>query len=114
MNDYLAVFEKFKDVKDILDYIDEVKSLRYYFNTRQYQKMREHIDSLTKKYILETIAWNLSNRVAPITDKQAYINAENFMCLQGAKLVVEKVNDFKNRLSKEEIAYIETLLQSEK
>lgn len=109
MNDYLEVYEKFKDVKDIKDYINEVRGLRYYYGTGQLQEMLKHIDSLTKKYVLETFLWNTVNNEAPITYEQHYVNAENFMRAQGAKLVIEKVHEYKRRLSQEEIAFIESL-----
>ena len=34
MNDYLEIDKKFKDVKDIADYIDDVEKLRHYYATR--------------------------------------------------------------------------------
>lgn len=110
MNDYLKVFEKFRDVKEITDYIDEVVKLRNYYGAGQFQEMQGHIGSLTKKYVLETLLWNLVNNEAPVTYEQAYINAENFMRLQGAKLITERVHDFKKRLSQEEIAFIESMI----
>ena len=30
MEDYLKIYEKFKDIKELKDYIDEVNELRYY------------------------------------------------------------------------------------
>lgn len=107
MNDYLEVFRKFKDIKEISDYIEEVEKLRLYFRAQQYEKMQEHIISLTKNNIVGTSLWNSVNQSMPITYQQSYVNAENFMQLQGAKLVVEKVMDFQNRLSQDEISFIE-------
>ena len=112
MNDYLEVFRKFKDIKEISDYVDEVEKLRLYFRAQQYEKMQEHIISLTKKYFVETLLWNSVNQSMPITYQQSYVNAENFMQLQGAKLVVEKVMDFQNRLSQDEISFIESMIKS--
>ena len=111
MNDYLEIFEKFKDIKDMTDYIDEVRKLRYFYGTGQVQEMQIHIGSLTKKYAIETLLWNIVNNEAPVTYEQSYINAENFMCAQGAKLVTDKVHDFKKRLSQEEITFIESMIK---
>ena len=108
MNDYLEIFEKFNDVKEIKDQIDDVKKLRGYYRSWQFQEMQNHINSLTQKYALETFIWNTVNKDAPTTYEQAYINAENFMCVQGAKIIVENVHEFKNRLSAEEVAFIES------
>ena len=63
MNDYLATFEQYKDVKEIADLIDEVKKLRLYYSTRQYDAMYKHIRSLTAKYLVETLAWNTSHTI---------------------------------------------------
>ena len=106
MNDYLEIYESFKEIKDIGDYIDEVRKLRDCYRTWQFQEMQNHISLLTKKYALETLLWNIFNNEAPITYEQAYINAENFMCAQGEKLIVEKVPDFKHRLSEQETVFI--------
>ena len=46
MNDYLEVFDKFKDVKEIFDLCDDVHKLREYYRAGQFQKMQEHIKSL--------------------------------------------------------------------
>ena len=55
MNDYLTTFEQYKDVKVIADLIDEVKKLREYYRTQQYDKMQQHINELTGKYLIETL-----------------------------------------------------------
>lgn len=109
MNDYLEIYEKFKDVKDIQDYIDDVQKLRKYYHTRQFQKMQEHITSLMIKYLTETVAWNICNPQQPTTCEQAYINAENFLCAKGVKLVVEKISGYKSRLTPDEISFIESV-----
>lgn len=111
MKNYLEIFEKFKDVKDINDYIDEVRKLRHYYAMGQFQEMQKHIRSLIEKYALEAFVWNTVNRDAPTTYDQAYINAENFMCAQGARLVVEKFHDFRMRLSEEESTFIESIIK---
>lgn len=110
MNDYLEIFGKFKEIKEIRDYTDEVEKLRIYFRNQQYQQIQEHILSLTQKYFIDTFSWNLVHQNMPTTYHQAYINAENFMQMQGAKLVVEKVIDFQNRLSQDEIAFIKSMM----
>ena len=109
MNDYLEIYEKFKDVKEIFDLCDDVQKLREYYRTGQLQKMQEHIRSLTIKYSLETLVWNAVNTQPPLTYEQAYINAENFLRGQGAKLVVEKISGYKSRLSSAEISFIESV-----
>ena len=95
MNDYLEVFEKFKDVKEIFDFCDDVQKLREYYRTGQFQKMQEH-----------TV-----NTQPPLTYEQAYINAEAFLRGQGAKLVVEKISGYKSRLSPDEISFIESMIK---
>ncbi len=112
MNDYLEVFEKFKDVKEIFDLCDDVQKLREYYRARQFQKMQEHIRALTIKYSLETLVWNTVNTQPPLTYEQAYINAENFLCAQGAKLVVEKISGYKSRLSPDEISFVEAMIKA--
>ena len=112
MNDYLEVFEKFKDVKEIFDFCDDVQKLREYYRARQFQKMQEHIRALTIKYSLETLVWNTVNTQPPLTCEQSYINAENFLRGQGAKLVVEKISGYKSRLSPDEISFVESMIKA--
>ncbi len=90
MTDYLNFFESYKDIKEISDLIDEVKKLREYYYTRQFDKMREHINKLVNKYTIETCVWNASHPSMPVTVEQAYINAEAFLKTKGSMLLLEK------------------------
>jgi len=111
MNDYLELYKRFKEIKDIADFIDDVEKLRQYFRTQHYKEMQEHIANLMNKYFFETVVWNAVNRDKPTNDTQSCINAENFLCVQGAKLIVEKVVDYKKGMSEEEIAFIESMIK---
>ncbi len=112
MTDYLKIYEKFKDVKDVKDYIDDVILLRHYYASKQFTEMQNHISKLTNKYIVETIVWNTANPSKPTTVEQAYINAENFLQMQGAIIISKVVKNYKQRLSKEEIGFIEITINS--
>ncbi|MBE7058086.1 MAG: hypothetical protein E7387_03175 [Ruminococcaceae bacterium] len=110
MTDYLKIYEKFKDVKEVMDYIDDVILLRHYYATQQYSQMQDHIRKLMNKYLVETIMWNTANASQPTTVEQSYINAENFLQMQGAKIITKTVKNYVQRLPKEEIKFIETLI----
>ena len=71
MNDYLNSLEPYKDNKEISDLIDEVKKLREYYYTQQYDKMQEHINKLMLKYLAETITWNAIHPIKPITHQES-------------------------------------------
>ena len=79
MNDYLTKLEQFNNIKEIGDIINEVKKLRELYNTQQYEAMKQHINNLMIKYPGDTILWNSTHPAQPLTDQQAYINAETFM-----------------------------------
>ena len=111
MTDYLKIYEKFKDVREVKDYIDDVILLRHYYATQQYSQMQDHICKLMNKYIVETFAWNAVNTSQPTTVEQSYINAENFLQTQGAKIIVEKVKDYAQRLNDGEKTIIESLIK---
>ena len=111
MTDYLKIYEKFKDVKEVKDYIDDVILLRHYYTTQQYSQMQDHIRNLMNKYFEETLVWNTVNTSQPTTVEQSYINAENFLQMQGAKIVVEKVKDYAQRLTEDEKTFIESLIK---
>lgn len=65
MKDYISVFEYYKDIKEIADFIDDVGKLRFYFSTQQFDEMQNHINSLMQKYCIETIVWNAVNNNPP-------------------------------------------------
>ena len=112
MNDYLELFKKFKDEKDIVDLIDEVKKLRFYYSTQQYDSMLQHINDLTKKYALETLVWNSVNKVQPITYDESYQNAEVFLRSKGLIMLIKKGYDLSQHLNQEESNYIQQLIKS--
>ena len=109
MIDYLKIYEKFKDVKEVKDYIDDVILLRQYYASQQFAKMHEHIQKLMDKYFIETAVWNVVNHYQPTTVEQSYINAENFLQMQGAKIITKTVKNYAQRLSKDEASYVEEL-----
>ena len=111
MKDYLQIYEKFKDTKEVKDYLDDVTALRYYFQTQQYSLMQEHIYKLTLKYPVDTIVWNTANRNIPQTLEQAYVNAESFLQVQGAKLIARSVEKYTQQLSHEEAHFVESMLR---
>ena len=110
MTDYLKIYEKFKDVREVKDYIDDVILLRHYYATQQYSQMQDHICKLMNKYIVETFAWNAVNSSQPTTIEQSYINAEHFLQMQGAKIITETINNYGLRLSKDEVEIIKSLI----
>ncbi len=111
MTDYLKIYEKFNDVKEVKDYIVDVTMLRQYYATQQYSQMQDHIRKLMNKYLVETLVWNTVNTSQPTTVEQSYINAENFLQMQGAKIIAEKVKDYAQRLNEGEKTFIESLIK---
>ena len=111
MTDYLKIYEKFKDVKEVKDYINDVILLRHYYATQQYSQMQDHVRKLMNKYLEETLVWNTVNTSQPTTVEQSYINAENFLQMQGAKIIVEKVKNYANRLAEDEKAVVESMIK---
>ncbi len=111
MTDYLKTYEKFKDVKEVKDYIDDVILLRYYYATQQFTKMQEHIQKLMNKYFAETLVWNAVNTSQPTTIEQSYVNAEHFLQVQGAIIISKSVKNYAQRMAEDEKAFVETLIK---
>lgn len=111
MTNYLKIYEKFKDVKEVKDYIDDVILLRQYYASQQFVKMQEHIQKLMDKYFVETAIWNAVNHYQPTTVEQSYINAEHFLQMQGAIIITKAVKSYAQYLSKEEIAFVESMIK---
>ena len=111
MLDYLKIYEKFKDVKEVKDYIDDVILLRHYYSTQQFAQMQDHIRKLTMKYPLESITWNIVHHIMPNTYEQAYINAENFMQVQGAIIVSKTVTHYVQHLTEDEAAFVKSMIK---
>ena len=108
MNDYLITFEQYKDIKEITDLVGEVKKLRLYYGTQQYDAMYQHIRFLTTKYLIETLAWNSTHQIMPMTAQQSYLNAETFLRLKGISVLLQKGIKTQDQLSAEEAAFIES------
>ena len=111
MTDYLKIYEKFKGVKEVKDYIDDVILLRHYYATQQFAQMQDHICKLTLKYPVEAISWNTVNRIMPNTYEQAYINAENFLQVQGAIIVAKTVTHYVQHLTEDEAAFVKSMIK---
>ena len=101
--DILVTLEKISDIREITELIEEVKTLRKYFYSNEYDKMQEHIHKIMIKYFEETLCWNAVNTEQPKTFDQAYINAEIFLLKQGLDIISKKVFDYKSRLSTDKI-----------
>ena len=112
MLDYLKTYEKFKDVKEVKDYIDDVILLRHYYSTQQFAQMQEHIRKLTIEYPVEALVWNIGHPIMPDTYEQAYINAEGFMQVQGAVIIAKKVTHYVQHLSEDEAKFVESMVKS--
>lgn len=111
MNDYLDFLEQYKDFKEISDLIDEVNKLREYNRTQQYVRMRQYINELTNKYFIETLTWNGTHPSMPTTAQQAYLNAESFLRLKGFSLLIEKGVKLQDRLTSEELSFIQSTIR---
>ena len=111
MADYLKIYEKFKEVKEVKDYIDDVILLRHYYATQQYSQMQDHVRKLMNKSLEETLVWNTVKTSQPTTVEQSYINAENFLQMQGAKIIAEKVMDYAQHLNEGEKTFIESMIK---
>ena len=114
MNDYLDFLEKYKDFKEISDIVDEVRKLRVYYHTQQYDKMQQHINKLTSKYLAETYAWNTTFSSMPATVEQAYKNAEDFLRVKGISVLLSKGIKLQGQLSAEEVSFIEFHIQADR
>lgn len=104
---FLLTLEKFNDIREIKDLIEDLKILHKYFYSKEYDKMQEHILKIMIKYYVETLCWNKVNIEQPKTFEQAFINAEKFLFKQGLDIISKNVFDYKNRLSADEIKLFE-------
>ena len=73
--------------------------------------MQDYIQKLMNKYLVETLVWNTVNTSQPTMVEQSYINAENFLQMQGAKIVVEKEKDYAQHLNEVEKTFIESMVK---
>lgn len=114
MSDFRATLQTFKDIKEIKDLLDDVDKLRalYYYN--RFEEMKRHIFDLTNKYFIERVLWNTANRNnMPAEDdyRQQFINAENFLIIQGFKKLNELRKDWRKALTEDEITLIESIIK---
>ena len=69
---------------------------------------------MTNKYFIERVLWNTANRNnMPAEDdyRQQFINAENFLIIQGFKKLNELRKDWRKALTEDEITLIESIIK---
>lgn len=113
MNDYLTIFEQYKDFKEILDLIDEIKKLREYYYRQQYDGMQQCISELTQKHFVETCLWNTSHIFMPTIMYQAYLNTEVFLRMIGISVLLKKGIKIQGNLSCEEVTFVESAIKAQ-
>ena len=111
MEDNIEIFERYKSIREIADLIDDITKLREYYYSKQYDKMQQHINDLTHKYIVETLTWNAAHPSMPTNPQQAYLNAENFLRLKGFSVLLKSGIKTSEKLSADEIAFIESTIK---
>ena len=74
--------------------------------------MQDHIQKLMNKYLVETLVWNAVNTSQPTTVEQSYVTAENFLQMQGAKIIAEKVKDYAQHLFEDETTFIQSMIKT--
>ena len=114
MSDFSATLETFKDIKEIKDLLDDIDKLLALYYYKRFEEMKKHIFDLTNKYFVERVLWNTANRHnMPAEDdyRQQFINAENFLIIQGFKKLNELRKDWRKALTEEEISFIESMIK---
>ena len=106
MNDYLEVFRQYKEVFDL---VDDIQKLRTYYSTQQYKAMMQHIQYLVAKYPIDAGVWNLFHPYMPNTYEEAYASTESFLRGKGFKMLLEKGYNLSKHLTQEEIASIQQM-----
>ena len=113
MSDFRETLETFKDIKEIKDLLDDIDQLRAFYCYRNFVAMKEHIRNLANKYFFERIMWNGVNNNMPAEDDytQQFINAENFLIIQGFKKLDEMRKNWRETLTEDEITLIESIIK---
>ncbi len=113
MNDFKTILEKFNDSKEIKDLLEDIEKLRVLYYCKRFEEMKEHIRDLTNKYFIERIVWNTANNNMPAENdyQQQFINADNFLIIQGLKKLNELRKDWSKSLTEEEISFIESMIK---
>ncbi len=97
MLQYLKELEKYKDIKDIKDIIDDANKLAELYYNNKFNEMYQHIDTIMKKHLFETIEWNAVNKSMPQTPEQHFINTNEFLKTQA----INKLYEMGKEVSKE-------------
>lgn len=97
MNDYLQEFDKFKNIKEMGELIEEIMELRRLYTSEQFVQMQRYIAYLMQKYALETAVWNSSHPIQAQSFKEHYINAETFLKAKGVKIISETMHKSNDR-----------------
>ena len=101
MLQYLKELEKYKDIKEIKDIVDDANKLAELYYNNNFNEMYQHIDTIMKKYLFETIEWNAVNKNMPQTPEQHFINTNEFLKEQAIKKLYEKFKEVSKEKSGE-------------
>lgn len=101
MLQYLKELEKFKDIKEIKDIVDDANKLAELYYNNNFNEMYQHIDTIMKKHLFETIEWNAVNKNMPQTPEQHFINTNVFLKEQSIKKLYEKFKEVSKEKSGE-------------
>lgn len=97
MNGYLEVLKKYKYAKDLIDFVEDVQKLRFYYANQQYEAMMQHISNMVVEYPIDARFWNLCYPNIPSTYEEAYASAEIFLRIKGLKILLEKSYNLNSR-----------------
>ena len=112
MNDYIDIFEKFSDNIKVLDCINELKTLRFYYETKQYDQLRDFVQHIISKYPKEAYSWNVKHPIMPKDTDSLYVGAVEFMCVQTIKEISIAVSNYLDFLTEEEKAILDVLIRA--
>ena len=90
MDDFLSVFEPYRDIKEVADLIEEIKKLRNCYYTQNYVEMQQHVHNLTLKYLGESMIWNSTHTAPVYTYDEQFSIAEEFLYRKGIEILIKQ------------------------
>lgn len=85
----LEYLKQFREIREIADIIHDIDGLDSLVRQNDWISVERRLQELSEKYIVEKVAFNLTNPVPPQSIQQSAMNCRRFLIGHGMEKVAE-------------------------
>ncbi len=84
--------KRFREVKGVADIIDDIEKLDSLVSKNMWDKVEEHLQTVSQKHLAEKIIYNSINNNLPCTIQESAIGCRQFLVQLGYGKITEKLS----------------------